>query len=65
MKRFLQALKDQIRKARRKFEAADLDKNGKMDREEFLIFQHPEEAEHMERIAVEEIVDEVDKDGDR
>ena len=60
----MQALKDQIRKARRKFDAADQDKDGKMSRGEYVLFQHPEEAEFMERIAVEEIVDEVDKDGD-
>jgi Ca2+-binding EF-hand superfamily protein len=58
-------LKDQIRKSRRKFDAADQDKDGKMNREEYVLFQHPEEAEYMERIAIEEIVDEVDKDGDR
>ena len=35
-----------------------------MSREEYVLFQHPEEAEFMERIAIEEILDEVDKDGD-
>ena len=59
-----EVLKDQIRKSRRKFDAADQDKDGKMSREEFVLFQHPEEAEYMEKIAIEEIVDEVDKDGD-
>ena len=58
-------LKDQIRKSRRKFDAADQDKDGKMNREEYVLFQHPEEAEYMEKIAIEEIVDEVDRDGDR
>lgn len=32
-----------------------------MNREEYVLFQHPEEAEHMERIAVKEIVEEADK----
>ena len=59
-----QALKDQIRKSKRKFDTADQDKNGKMDRDEYVNFQHPEETVYMEQIAIEEIVDEVDKDLD-
>ena len=36
-----------------------------MDRDEYVNFQHPEEADYMEEIAIDEIVDEVDKDLDR
>ena len=57
-------MKDQIRKSKRKFDTADQDKNGKMDRDEYVNFQHPEETVYMEQIAIEEIVDEVDKDLD-
>ena len=61
---FLQTLKGQIRREKRKFDAADRDKNGKMDRDEYVNFEHPEEADYMEEIAIDEILEDLDKDED-
>ncbi|XP_048587139.1 calumenin-A [Nematostella vectensis] len=58
-------LRKQIRKAQHKFNLADEDKDGKMDEEEYVNFQHPEESKHMEELAVDEVLEDVDQDGDR
>ena len=44
--------KDMIDKDKRKWDAADLDKDGKLSKEEFSAFIHPEETEHMKDIVV-------------
>ena len=49
----------------RKFGLSDEDKDGKMNRGEYVNFEHPEETEHMTEIALDEIIDDVDQDGDR
>ena len=36
-----------------------------MDRHEYVNFEHPEESKHMEELAIDEVIDDVDKDGDR
>ena len=41
-----------INKDRRKFDAADTDKDGKLNKEEFAAFLHPEEMDHMKDIVV-------------
>ena len=41
-----------IDKDKRKWDAADLDKDGKLSKEEFSAFIHPEETEHMKDIVV-------------
>lgn len=43
---------------------ADDDKDGKMNSDEYVNFQHPEETKHMEELAVDEILEDVDQDGD-
>lgn len=35
-----------------------------MDSDEYVNFQHPEETKHMEELAVDEILEDVDQDGD-
>ena len=42
-----------VRRDARKFEAADLDKDGKLDKEEYSSFLHPEETPHMQDIVVQ------------
>jgi len=43
---------------------ADADKNGKMNRDEYVDFEHPEENKKMEEIALDEVIEDVDQDGD-
>ena len=47
------------------FNAADLDKNGRLDAKEFIAFTHPEEAPHMLDVILKQTLDEKDlnKDG--
>ena len=47
------------------FETADLNKNGKLDSQEFLAFTHPEEAPHMLEVILRQTLEEKDanKDG--
>lgn len=43
---------------------ADTDKNGKMNRDEYVDFEHPEERKDMEDIALDEVIQDVDQNGD-
>ena len=61
---FEQNLRRQIRKAQYKFHMADADKNGKMNRDEYVDFEHPEENKKMEEIALDEVIEDVDQNGD-
>jgi len=56
--------KDMIERDQRRWKAADKDKDNKLSKEEFQDFLHPEEAEHMRDIVVEETLEDIDKDGD-
>ncbi len=49
---------------RRRFDLADEDKSGSLSKEEFTNFLHPEEAEHMRDVVVQETLEDIDKDGD-
>lgn len=49
---------------RRRWETADEDSNGALNKLEFKHFLHPEESEHMRDIVVTETLDDIDKDGD-
>ena len=53
-----------IRRDKSRWEAADLDKNGKLEYEEFVAFIHPEERDHMFDIVVEETMEDIDKNHD-
>lgn len=59
-----EALKAKFDFDKKKFEAADQDKDGKMDRHEYVNFQHPEENIKMEDLALDEIIRDVDQDAD-
>ncbi|XP_059170665.1 calumenin-A-like isoform X2 [Physella acuta] len=56
--------KDMIMRDKRRWHQADKNGDGKMTKEEFQDFLHPEEAEHMRGIVVDETLEDIDKDGD-
>ncbi len=45
--------KDMINRDERRWKTADQNNDGKLDKEEFANFLHPEEADHMKLIVVE------------
>ena len=53
-----------IKRDKKRWAAADVDKNGNLDYEEFVAFIHPEEREHMFDIVVEETMEDIDKNHD-
>ncbi|KAK3102239.1 hypothetical protein FSP39_009838 [Pinctada imbricata] len=56
--------KDMIERDERRWKVADKNKDGFLDKEEFADFLHPEEAEHMRDIVVQETMEDIDKDKD-
>ena len=48
----------------RRYKRADKDIDGKLNREEFTAFLHPENDEDMKGIVVEETLEDIDKDKD-
>ena len=48
----------------RRWNLADVDKDGELSREEFSTFLHPEDADHMRDIVITETLEDIDKDGD-
>ncbi|CAG5134394.1 unnamed protein product, partial [Candidula unifasciata] len=53
-----------IKRDRRRWLNADKNQDGVLNKEEFTDFLHPEEAEHMRSIVVDETLEDIDKDGD-
>lgn len=53
-----------LKRDRRRWTAADLDKDDALNKEEFAAFLHAEEANHMKDIVVLETMEDIDKDGD-
>ena len=54
-----------LNRDKRRWEAADtVDGDGKLNREEFEAFLHPEEFQHMHKIVVQETLEDIDKDKD-
>ena len=49
---------------RRRWQTADENKDGALNKLEFKHFLHPEESDHMRDIVIAETVDDIDKDGD-
>ena len=45
--------KDMLRRDERRWNLADVDKDGKLSKAEFASFLHPEEVEHMRGIVVD------------
>ncbi|KAK7098370.1 calumenin-like isoform X2 [Littorina saxatilis] len=59
-----EAYADMINRDRRRWEQADKNKDGRLSKEEFMDFLHPEDAEHMREIVVMETIEDIDKDKD-
>jgi len=49
---------------RRRWDMADEDKDGTLTMFEFKHFLHPEDADHMRDIVIQETIEDIDKDGD-
>lgn len=59
-----QSYKDMEARDKRRWDVADLDQDQALSYEEFINFLHPEEADHMREIVVEETMSDIDKDKD-
>lgn len=55
---------DMMRRDERRWKAADVNGDDLLTKEEFTNFLHPEEADHMKNIVIDETLEDVDKDGD-
>lgn len=55
---------DLIRRDRRRWEKADINKDDKLNKEEYTAFLHPEEYEYMKDVVVEETMEDIDKNKD-
>ncbi|CAD5217013.1 unnamed protein product [Bursaphelenchus okinawaensis] len=53
-----------IKRDERRWEVADYDSNGKLDRTEYGCFMHPEDCDHMRDIVVQETIEDIDKNKD-
>lgn len=53
-------------KSHKKFKTADTNDDGKLSRDEFAFFRHPEESRDvtMQEIAVDEVMEDMDQDRD-
>lgn len=52
---------DLRRRDKRRFDQADLNKDGQLSFTEYVDFLHPEDAEHMRDIVVTETMEDIDK----
>ncbi|XP_076472167.1 calumenin-like isoform X2 [Babylonia areolata] len=59
-----EAYADMINRDRRRWDKADKNRDGRLSKEEFMDFLHPEDAEHMRDIVVMETIEDIDKDKD-
>lgn len=53
-----------LKRDRRRWQTADLNKDDALTKEEFAAFLHPEESEHMRDLVVLETMEDIDKDKD-
>lgn len=52
------------RRDERRWDQADIDGDGSLSKEEFVLFLHPEESPRMHPVVVEETLEDIDRDGD-
>jgi hypothetical protein len=55
---------DMIDRDKKRFDAADEDGDGKLTRDEYAIFLHPEDSPHMRDVVISETMQDMDKDKD-
>lgn len=53
-----------LRRDERRWKAADIDGDNMLNKNEFIMFLHPEEFERMHSVVVEETLEDIDRDGD-
>ncbi len=56
--------KTMLNKDKRRWNLADLDGDGALNRDEFSAFLHPEESERMKEVVVLETMEDIDRDKD-
>ena len=56
--------KPTLRRDERRWSQADIDGDGALDKDEFVLFLHPEEDARMHIVVIEETLEDVDRDGD-
>ena len=56
--------KRDLRRDERRWGQADVDGDGSLNKEEFVLFLHPEEHARMHVVVVEETLEDIDRDGD-
>lgn len=56
--------RDMMRRDKRRWDKADVNKDAALSKDEFMDFLHPEESLHMQSIVVEETLEDIDKDKD-
>ena len=56
--------KEMITRDERRFKQADTDSDGKLSREQFASFLHPESDDNMKPLVVQETLEDIDKDKD-
>ena len=56
-----------MKRDQNKFEEADENKDGFLERHEYVYFRHPEESHRdvLQNIAANEVLDDIDQNGDR
>ncbi|GFY57945.1 calumenin-B [Trichonephila inaurata madagascariensis] len=60
----LKSYKEMMIRDKRRWAAADKNKDNKLSKEEFGHFLHPEEYPHMQEVVITETIEDIDKDGD-
>ncbi|XP_054153759.1 calumenin-like [Oppia nitens] len=56
--------KEMLKRDERRWKLADRNQDNSLSKSEFLDFLHPEEAQHMRDVVVDETLEDIDKDGD-
>lgn len=60
----LKTYADMLKRDERRWLQADIDGDGALNKDEFVLFLHPEENSRMHAVVVEETLEDIDKDGD-
>ncbi|CAD5112910.1 DgyrCDS2117 [Dimorphilus gyrociliatus] len=59
-----ESVKNLIKRDERRWNKADLNNDSLLSREEFVYFLHPEDAEYMRDVVVDETIEDIDRNGD-
>ena len=55
---------DMVDRDKKRFEAADENKDGKLDRDEFAVYLHPEDTPYMREVVISETLQDMDSNKD-